>query len=313
VKKKISEYVTELIAHPADWADHEAAEMAYVNAEETRLLYVAATRARELLVVSRLEKSGKGQRPWAALEGHVLSAVPLESPEVEPPKAKDQVDVSAKARAKATVARLKRREAASKATLASASVTGGKPDGGKAEGGAGGAEPARLDAGPAWGSLVHGLLEHAMKHPSATPADLERLARWLTVESNELRPVIPNALDLVEAVARAPFWEEARAGGEVHAEVPFAVRVQAGESLGSFSAAEVPAVLHGVIDLVFRGAGGWRILDYKTDLAAAAGESLAARHAPQLAQYRAAWERITGEKVAGRGIVALRAGAVEWQ
>jgi ATP-dependent exoDNAse (exonuclease V) beta subunit len=63
---------------------------------------------------------------------------------------------------------------------------------------------------------------------------------------------------------------------------------------------------------VYRDAAGWRILDYKTDLAAAAGESLAARHAPQLAQYSAAWERITGEKVAGVGLVALRTGAVEW-
>jgi ATP-dependent exoDNAse (exonuclease V) beta subunit len=152
-----------------------------------------------------------------------------------------------------------------------------------------------------------------MKHPGATQADLERLAQWLTVESPELRPVIPNALDLVEVIARAPFWEEARAGGEVHTEVPFAVRVEKGESLGSLSPVELPTVLHGLIDLVFRGADGWRVLDYKTDLAAAAGESLAARHAPQLARYRAAWERITGENVVGAGLVALRTGAVEWQ
>ena len=118
VRKKISEYATELIAHPADWAVHEAAEMAYVDAEETRLLYVAATRARELLVVSRMEKAGKGQRPWAALEGHVLSAPALDSPSAEPPAAKAKVDVSAKARAKATVVRLKRLEAASRATWA---------------------------------------------------------------------------------------------------------------------------------------------------------------------------------------------------
>jgi ATP-dependent exoDNAse (exonuclease V) beta subunit len=159
---------------------------------------------------------------------------------------------------------------------------------------------------------VHGLLEHAMKHPNAAPENLERLARWLTVESPELRPVIPEALKLVQVVSRAPFWEVARAGGEFHAEVPFAVRIEAGESPGSLGAVDVPTILRGVIDLVYRGADGWRILDYKTDIAAAAGESLAARHAPQLAQYRGAWERITGEKVAGVGIVALRTSTVEW-
>lgn len=51
-----------------------------------------------------------------------------------------------------------------------------------------------------------------MRHGSATRADLERLARWLTVERPDLRPVIPQALDLVTAVSTSPSWAEARAG-----------------------------------------------------------------------------------------------------
>ena len=47
-----------LIGEPAGWAQHEADERAYVQAEETRLLYVAATRARETLVVGRWDKPG---------------------------------------------------------------------------------------------------------------------------------------------------------------------------------------------------------------------------------------------------------------
>ena len=42
-----------LLGEHADWPAHEAAELPYLQAEEDRLLYVAATRARELLVVSR--------------------------------------------------------------------------------------------------------------------------------------------------------------------------------------------------------------------------------------------------------------------
>ena len=42
----------------------------------------------------------------------------------------------------------------------------------------------------AWGTLIHGLLEHAMRHPNATRDDLKRLAMWLTVEEPQLRAVI---------------------------------------------------------------------------------------------------------------------------
>ena len=36
-----------LLGEHADWGAHEAAELPYLQAEEDRLLYVAATRARQ--------------------------------------------------------------------------------------------------------------------------------------------------------------------------------------------------------------------------------------------------------------------------
>jgi len=190
---------------------------------------------------------------------------------------------------------------------------GGKAE--RREGGKADWPPAahRVDAGPAWGSLVHGLLEYAARHGDAARGDLQRLAGWLTVETPELRPVIPEALDLVEKVAHAPFWDEARAGGEVSVEVPFAVRIAPRGSLGRVGPVALSTVLHGVIDLVYRAPDGWRILDYKTDVAAAPGQTLLERHASQLAQYRAAWEQITGAEVARTGIVGVREGTVEWE
>ena len=72
----------------------------------------------------------------------------------------------------------------------------------------------RADAGLAWGTLVHGLLEHAMRHKTATRDDLRRLAMWLTIEKPELRAVIDQALDTVQSVATAEFWQAgARVGG----------------------------------------------------------------------------------------------------
>jgi hypothetical protein len=73
----------------------------------------------------------------------------------------------------------------------------------------GGTPSHRADAGIAWGTLIHGLLEHAMRHKSATRDDLRRLALWLTVEEPQLRAVIDDALQTVEVVAAEDFWKKA--------------------------------------------------------------------------------------------------------
>src|SRR4051812_47448089 len=152
----------------------------------------------------------------------------------------------------------------------------------------------RADAGQAWGTLVHGLLEHAMRHRSATRDDLRRLAMWLTVEEPQLRPVIDQALDTVQAVAAGAFWAEAKASPECHEEVPFAVREDV---------AGVPTVVSGVIDLVHRAGDGWRVVDYKTDRDG--GEALAGVYAEQVEAYRRAWARFVTAKTEG-AVVAAR-------
>ena len=97
---------------------------------------------------------------------------------------------------------------------------------------------------------------------TATREDLRRLAMWLTVEEPQLRAVIDEALDTVQAVASGAFWAEAKASPECHEEAPFAVLE---------SAEGVPTVLTGVIDLVHRTGDGWKIVDYKTDRDGAGG------------------------------------------
>ena len=77
----------------------------------------------------------------------------------------------------------------------------------------------RADAGQAWGSLIHGLLEHAMRHPGATREDLRRLAMWLTVEEPQLRSVLDKALDTVAAAA-APTSGTRRRRGSTRRKCP---------------------------------------------------------------------------------------------
>ena len=56
-------FARRLIGMPADWSAHEAVEQRYRDAEVTRLLYVAATRARDLLVVGQSAKAS-GNKAW---------------------------------------------------------------------------------------------------------------------------------------------------------------------------------------------------------------------------------------------------------
>src|SRR5690606_19978908 len=46
-------FARQCLAQPREWEKHEAEEGPFANAEEVRLLYVAATRARDELVVGR--------------------------------------------------------------------------------------------------------------------------------------------------------------------------------------------------------------------------------------------------------------------
>jgi ATP-dependent helicase/nuclease subunit A len=140
------------------------------------------------------------------------------------------------------------------------------------------------DTGMAWGSLIHFLLEHAMRGPRRERAHLERLAAWFAFDDPGLRRVIPEALDTVERVMAADFWQEAQEAEERSVEVPFAVRVGGAPS----------RILHGVIDLAFKTAAGWTLIDYKTDQLAEGVDQLAARYAPQIRAYAELWRAQLG-------------------
>lgn len=309
-------WLTTVIGQPLDWQAHDDEEKRYREAERLRLLYVAGTRARELLVVCRIDEPKKN-KAWDAFDDYLRTMPELDVPDRASEPATPAPDVSAATRLQADAERHARHDRVRQASWAIVTPSSTKATSPASAGPAAQTEekseavadptdvpPSRADSGAAWGALVHGLLEHALRHAHATRADLERLARWLTVERPELRPVVPDAVALAEAVSRAPFWAEARAADEVHVEVPFAVRLETGASAPGIPAVQRPTVLHGVIDLACRAADGWQILDYKTDrLAGLADRDLDAelvrRYGAQLGQYTFAWQRVGGEPVSG--------------
>ena len=109
----------------------------------------------------------------------------------------------------------------------------------------------RADAGLAWGTLIHGLLEHACGTRGGDPWGLRRLAGWLTVEN-----------------AAAASGHRRGAGHSAPSSAP-AILVDRAEprALGGapFTVADGNQLTNGVMDLLFESDAGWRVVDYKTD------------------------------------------------
>ena len=297
VRKSDSSWAETLLGEHADWSAKQAAELPYLAAEEDRLLYVAATRARQLLVVGRWAQEPT-DGPWGVLAGFLKNAPELSVPATVTAPHPTLLNSGPAVQAAAEQAREHAHARVNQPSWTATSVTADErhiarmtrtvdaeaDDPSKVV--VADTPSHRADAGQAWGTLVHGLLEHAMRHKTATRDDLRRLALWLTVEEPQLRVVIDQALDTVQAVAAGAFWAEAKAAAECYEEVPFAVRDQTDG---------VPTVLTGVMDLVHRTAEGWQVVDYKTDRDGAAG--LPAKYAEQIEAYEAAWRRFVAEKV----------------
>jgi ATP-dependent helicase/nuclease subunit A len=311
-------YAAKVLAQPAGWEQHRADELAYLDAEVDRLLYVAATRARDLLVIGRWPgKTGGRTAAWSAFTPFLADAPRLVEPKTVEPHDGASVDLSSSALASARAAIGARHDRAREPSWSAAPVTSEAkrlPRLTREPAEAQDDDPTRAlvaetasrraDAGAAWGTLVHGLLEHAMRHPAASPDDLHRLALWLTLEAPQLRPLVDHALDTVAALARGGFWQAAQASAERWEEAPFAVLEAAGAQPGP--ACAPPNILTGTIDLVYRDGDAWRIVDYKTDADAAAVD-LDQRHRAQLAAYERAWQGISGAPATAR-VVGARQG-----
>ncbi|MEO8070197.1 MAG: UvrD-helicase domain-containing protein [Acidobacteriota bacterium] len=316
IEKPYGEHGTRPVAEPPAWDRYKAAEQRFLDAELNRLLYVAATRAKDTLVVGRYAKGGgtSGTRSWEMFDAHLAGVPELVIPAAVPTSAPGVVDLSVTAAHAASVTADAAHERVRQPSWIATSVTAEIKhlprfiSGGADASSDAADDPTRVitaetssrraDAGLAWGTLVHGLLEHAMRYRDTTRDDLRRLAVWLTVEEPDLRSVIEQALDTVQSVAAKPFWNDARVSAEVHEEVPFGTREQAGQ---------LPKVINGAIDLIYRTGASWRLVDYKTDRDSA-GDLLSARYAEQLRAYQQAWENVTGDAVTSavvstRGVV----------
>jgi ATP-dependent helicase/nuclease subunit A len=285
-------WTKETLALPAGWEALEATELAFQAAEETRLVYVAATRARETLIVSQWAgKPGNSTPAWRVLDPFLAGrpAVKPGAPSKLP--AAQLPDLSDKSTRAAHEARETARETIQVpcyetlpvSTLAS-------------HGASGRASAVEVPAGSDWGSLIHELLQYAAAHLAATPQELQAVAKWYAAGDSTLTGYIPEALATVEKVRASEFWQRVAAAEERLAEVPVGA---------PWDGQDPPRVLaKGIIDLVLRTPQGWHIIDYKTD--ALSVDQLVQDYREQLRAYARIWEKITGKRVVFAGIYSVR-------
>jgi ATP-dependent helicase/nuclease subunit A len=271
----------------SNWDQLEAEESRFLDAEKARLLYVAATRAgAELVIVQRDARND--YNPWEFFGQYLQGAQPLPDPGPQRPPAGSIVQVAPASVSDGIAAVRQRWQAVStpgygQESAKSISVTSFK----RTEPVSGG------EHGTEWGSVIHVLLETAMRRPES---NLQELAYAELKEVGLEVSLADLAVDTVKAVMRSSIWKRAQAAQKRLVEVPF-------EILMPPAPGTKPTLVRGVIDLVFLEPDGWVIVDYKTDAVPASGVGELAKHYQgQLEIYADSWQRMVSRPVRERGL-----------
>jgi ATP-dependent helicase/nuclease subunit A len=306
VERSVGEFGRAVLAHPPDWPAMEDEEREFHDAEMTRLLYVAATRAGSRLNISARESRPK-DNPWKLFGDHLDRLPLLENPGAVSAKTSQGIslDVSDSARALAGIAlrheRCAQRSyavATPSSPVTSESESALRPTHKKRR-----VHESQVPHGIEWGAAIHGMLDRLMRAPDS---DLHSLA-VTALESEDLDiGFAEDAVRTISAVVSSEIWKRALAAKRRFVEIPF----QCLSSHGDAETGAVPTVVRGVIDLVFEQDDGWVLVDYKTDAVSDVSvlKKRAAHYSSQLTHYRTAWEKLTSETVAESGFFFTHCG-----
>ena len=282
VVRRTGDYSQETLAEPPDWADAEAREKRFQEAEEKRLLYVAATRACNLLVISRYG-GAPDKGPWSALEPALQNVAELPDLPAHFPYRPGSPGIDVKRSRRLRTERLER---VREQTHQLETVTGSRRE----------FEPEhtrRGGYGREYGILVHKLFEAAVNR--TLPENREAFVQARVDDRGADPRMKRQALNALNAFERSTHWAELREAPRCFTEVPF---------VGSEKRNGTPTVLRGTLDLLYRVEGGWKLVDYKTDRARDDDtvDALLDRYADQVRTYALQWETIAGEPVVEKGI-----------
>ena len=295
IVEKGKNFARRVVAQPVGWAEREATESAFEAAERDRLLYVAATRAKSILVVSVSDKASA----WSKLTPFLGNEIP-ELPRAVVAEPAGSLRHVGRDLAVQRALRDERRTlslAPSYAVVTPTSLTH-----------AAAPLPARqrTGRGMSWGRVIHRLLEGLMENPSL---DVRAYAANLLSEEERPAEDLEEVTAVVEGVRSSPLWQRATRASRRLVEVPFAVEVDSSEI--GISEGPARSLLQGAIDLAFEEDSGWILVDYKTDTIAGNLDELVGFYSPQIEMYRRYWETLTGQPTEA-GLYFVSTGREVW-
>jgi ATP-dependent helicase/nuclease subunit A len=274
-------FSTIVLAEPEGWEEDAAEEARYLAAENLRLVYVAATRACDVLVLGTTAQS---RGAWGMLEPAVagVEELPDANATIAPSLLAtegDTLDIAAqRSQARERWARACQPSHVLQAVTDEEDWLAANTD-------------ETRGRGRQYGTAVHRLFESAVLGRLQNldrAGEEEYVRRLLADEGLDLIDTVAAAQRALAALRDSAIWQElALAEADVYAEVPLA-------------SADGQTVHRGVIDLVYRITGGWKIVDYKThhDLTPEMTQSFGR----QIDTYASHWEAVSGAKVVQRGV-----------
>ena len=296
IVEKGKKWSRRVLAQPVGWDEREAMERSFENAERDRLLYVAATRAKTMIVVSECNKGSA----WAKLTPFLtrdLSDIPRA-------RVSDLSSSPLRGVSRELGEYRRRRNERRASTLAPsyavAPVTSLAHNSGELP------HWEATGRGMSWGRVIHRLLEALM-----TNALLDVRAYAANLLAEEERPAtdLDDVVGVVDFIRSSPLWKRALAARRQLVEVPFAIEVDSPE----IGVADGPSrtLLLGAIDLAFEEESGWVLVDYKSDTVTDNQDELVSFYSLQIELYRRYWERLTGRPTKA-GLFFVHTGAEVW-
>jgi len=297
IDKTINDFGTvETLALPPSWDSKMPEEEKYRDAEYMRLLYVAATRAKNILVISTYQ-GNPAKSPWHPLEEFLNANNCREAFSALQPAQK--VTAQQQQAGPEPITAQMMQAAASSISNGLKSIS--EPTYSHISGAAmhSGEELPERQArgrGTAWGTAVHAALDYLVREKIVKPAgsggggvkteDLQQAAETAVIEAELSATQKDELQQVLKDLVASAFWQRITAATDVMSEIPF----------GNW---EENTYSTGIVDLAFRENGSWVLVDYKSDSIEndAHRQALVEHYRPQLDFYRKSWEGITGEKV----------------
>ncbi|MTI83940.1 MAG: hypothetical protein FH756_08530 [Firmicutes bacterium] len=290
VIQKQKSFNKETLGQPVTWDRYCQIEQQYLDAEETRLIYVAATRAKNLLVVSTYP--GKPDlSAWHPFNGHFAGVSELEdvSGTDSGPTGEEGIEISLEDLDEAKGGFLGPRNPMNEPSYNVAAVTE------LVKGKSGGPARQRTGRGQSWGRVMHRVLEACAEK---VPSNLELFVENILAEEERDAGEKTEVLNLVNGILKSSLWKRMLKSEKRFVEVPLSVKVETGEY--GFT---TETIVSGAIDLVFLEDGGWVLVDYKTDTVEDNDmlAELVEYYTPQVQMYKNFWEEMVGKKVKETG------------